>query len=69
MMFASSGADAPASAPARLPPEASAVRALAPPEQEIIQTLKKLYKLPIRKQRQITDFIEMIMVKKATVRK
>ncbi|MCE0829015.1 hypothetical protein LVQ78_23820 [Buttiauxella sp. A2-C2_NF] len=40
-----------------------------PPEPEIMQTLKKVCKLPIRKQRQITDFIEMIMAKKASVGK
>ncbi|MEL4013206.1 hypothetical protein [Dryocola clanedunensis] len=40
-----------------------------PPEQEIIQTLKKVCKLPVREQRQITDFIEMIMAKKASVGK
>ncbi|WP_348519226.1 SymE family type I addiction module toxin [Dryocola clanedunensis] len=40
-----------------------------PPEPEIMQTLKKVCKLPIRKQRQITDFNEMIMTKKASVGK
>ncbi|WP_202303617.1 SymE family type I addiction module toxin [Dryocola clanedunensis] len=40
-----------------------------PPEPEIMQTLKKVCKLPIRKQRQITDFIEMIMAKRPSVGK
>jgi toxic protein SymE len=36
----------------------------APPEPEIMQTLRKVCKLSGRKQRQVTDFIEVITAKK-----
>lgn len=39
-----------------------------PPEPEVMKTLRKVCKLPLRKQ-QITDFIEMIVAKKPTIGK
>ncbi|WP_435948244.1 SymE family type I addiction module toxin [Dryocola sp. BD586] len=35
-----------------------------PPEPEVMLTLRKVCKLPLHRQRQGTDFIEMVMAKK-----